>query len=156
MTSRRSLLEVFTSLFSKSDRPSNARSVGRRAHAAKSPLPFLSATEGELRFSGAWGNRTSGGFPRLRERFKKSLCRKGKPPLVCFPSFGFAEIHPFVALSNDKGVSPSAEGDRRSRRLRRAFEKARAKLSTRQRRGVLDTPLNQNLFHTHQKQPKVY
>jgi hypothetical protein len=21
---------------------------------------------------------------------------------VCFPSFGFAEIHPFVALSNDK------------------------------------------------------
>ena len=23
---------------------------------------------------------------------------KGEPPLVCFPSFSFAEIHPFVAL----------------------------------------------------------
>ena len=27
---------------------------------------------------------------------------KGEPPLVCSPSFGYAEIHPFVALSNDK------------------------------------------------------
>ena len=27
---------------------------------------------------------------------------KGKPPLVCFPSFGYAEIHPFVALLNAK------------------------------------------------------
>ena len=31
----RSILKVFPSLFSKSDRRSNARSVGRRAHAAK-------------------------------------------------------------------------------------------------------------------------
>ena len=36
---------------------------------------------------------------------------KGKPPLVCFPSFGYAEIHPFVALPNDLGVSPVATGD---------------------------------------------
>ena len=47
-------------------------------------------------------------------------------------------IHPSVALWKDKGVSPSAEGDRRSRRLRRAFEKARAKLSHRHRREVTD------------------
>ena len=51
-------------------------------------------------------------------------------------------IHPSVALWKDKGVSPSAEGDRRSRRLRRAFEKARAKLSIRHRR---DAPINCNL-----------
>jgi len=50
-------------------------------------------------------------------------------------------IHPSVALWKDKGVSPSAEGDRRSRRLRRAFEKARAKLSIRHRR---DAPINCN------------
>jgi len=48
-----------------------------------------------------------------------------------------------VALWKDKGVSPSAEGDRRSRRLRRAFEKARAKLSIRHRR---DAPINCNLM----------
>jgi len=47
-------------------------------------------------------------------------------------------IHPSVALWKDKGISPSAEGDRRSRRLRRAFEKARAKLSIRHRREVAD------------------
>ena len=51
---------------------------------------------------------------------------------MCVPPLSslWLEIHPFVALSNDKDISPSAEGDRRSRRLRRAFEKARAKLST--------------------------
>ncbi|MBR3878615.1 MAG: hypothetical protein IKJ24_00695, partial [Clostridia bacterium] len=41
---------------------------------------------------------------------------KGEPPLVCSPSFGYAEIHPFVALSNDKEVSPLASGDQRSAR----------------------------------------
>ena len=30
---------------------------------------------------------------------------------MCFPSFAFGKIHPFVALANDRGVSPSAEGD---------------------------------------------
>jgi hypothetical protein len=30
---------------------------------------------------------------------------------VCFPSFGYAEIHPFVALSDDWGFSPVATGD---------------------------------------------
>ena len=32
---RAKLMKVFTSIFEKSDRQSNARSVGRRAHAAK-------------------------------------------------------------------------------------------------------------------------
>ena len=69
----------------------------------------------------------------------KRLCvERGTPHLCGSPSFRrWRKFTPSVALSNDKGVSPSAEGDRRSRRLRRAFEKARAKLSTRHRRGVL-------------------
>ena len=37
---------------------------------------------------------------------------QGKTPLVFFPSFSFAEIHPFVALLDDGVVSPSAEGDK--------------------------------------------
>ena len=77
----------------------------------------------------------------------KRFCVERGTPHLCgspLPSLRLV-IHPSVALSNDKGVSPSAEGDRRSRRLRRAFEKARAKLSTRRRRGVLDAPTNQNL-----------
>ena len=41
---------------------------------------------------------------------------KGKPPLVCFPSFAFGKIYPFVALANDRGVSPSAESDQRCAR----------------------------------------
>ena len=44
-------LKVFPSLFSKSDRRSNARSVGRRAHAAKSlTRAFLFAKLFLLRF----------------------------------------------------------------------------------------------------------
>ena len=35
-------------------------------------------------------------------KFSFTLLYKGNPPLVRFPSFGFAEIHPSVALSNDK------------------------------------------------------
>ena len=37
---RAKLMKVFTSLFSKSDRPSNARSVGRRPQTAKEPAAF--------------------------------------------------------------------------------------------------------------------
>ena len=58
------------------------------------------------------------------------LRKEGKPPLVCFPSFSFAEIHPFVALSNDKVISPLASGDQRYARLigGRFLEKATQKL----------------------------
>ena len=58
------------------------------------------------------------------------LCVERGTPHLCgspLPSLRLV-IHPSVALWKGKGVSPSAEGDRRSRRLRRAFEKARAKL----------------------------
>jgi hypothetical protein len=40
--------------------------------------------------------------------------KKGKNPTCGFSLFSPAEkIHPFRALSDDKGVSPSAEGDQR-------------------------------------------
>ena len=60
---------------------------------------------------------------------------KGKTPLVFFPSFGFAEIHPFVALGNEWGVSPSAEGDQRCAALdrRSLFEKSDAKTFNKRR-----------------------
>ena len=32
---------------------------------------------------------------------------------LVFPSFAFGEIHPLVALSNDRGISDSAESDQR-------------------------------------------
>ena len=68
---------------------------------------------------------------------------KGEPPTCAVPLFSpSAKIHPSVALWKDKGVSPSAEGDRRSRRLRRAFEKARAKLPA---DTAVKSPTNQNL-----------
>ena len=56
---------------------------------------------------------------------ERHCIEKGTPHLCGspLPSLQLV-IHPSVALSNDKGVSPSAEGDRRSRRLRQAFEKA--------------------------------
>ena len=38
--------------------------------------------------------------------------KKGKNPTCGFSLFSPAEkIHPFLALSNDRGISPSAEGD---------------------------------------------
>ena len=53
---------------------------------------------------------------------------------MCFPSFDFVKIHPFVALLDDWGVSPSAEGDQRSARwIGGSFlKKAAQKLSIRQ------------------------
>ena len=74
----------------------------------------------------------------------KRLCVERGTPHLCgspLPSLRLV-IHPSVALLKGKGVSPSAEGDRRSRRLRRAFEKARAKLST---GFAVKSPLNINL-----------
>ena len=102
----------------------------------------------------AEGNHTSGGFPLvfvlrgggtspLRSEFP--LCNKAK--LNFMPAFFFDTRGPkkkaWQKRNAAKGVSPSAEGDRRSRRLRRAFEKARAKLSIRHRR---DAPTNCNLI----------
>ena len=82
------------------------------------------------------------GTSPLRSEFP--LCNKAK--LNFMPAFFFDTRGPkkkaWQKRNAAKGVSPSAEGDRRSRRLRRAFEKARAKLSTRHRR---DAPLNCNL-----------
>ena len=46
----------------------------------------------------------------------KLAFHKGNPPLVCFPSFAFGKIHPFVALMNDRGISDSAESDQRCAR----------------------------------------
>jgi hypothetical protein len=78
-------------------------------------------------------------------KFNLALLHKGNPPLVRFPSAELGlGIHPSVALWKDKGISPSAEGDRRSRRLRRAFEKARAKLSN---GFALNSPINCNLYY---------
>ena len=131
----RQLLKVFASLFSKSDRRSNARSVGRASQGAKSLIRrFLL-----LSFS----------FAPAVTKEKRVIDLeilygiRGNPHL-CVPPLSslWLEIHPFVALSNDKDISPSAEGDRRSRRLRRAFEKARAKLSN---GFALNSPLNSNL-----------
>ena len=70
-------LKVFTSLFSKSDRRSNARSVGRSSQRAKFPYPSKAPPKGEFSpkaksgedrlrwvcFACEAGNRTSGGFP---------------------------------------------------------------------------------------------
>ena len=70
-----------------------------------------------------------------KEKAANSLDRltynKGKPPLVRFPSLRFAQIHPFVALANAMGISPSAEGDHRSARWTcgRFLKKATQKLS---------------------------
>ena len=52
-------------------------------------------------------------FSNLDLSESKLAFYKGKPPLVCFPSFAFGKIHPFVALMNDRGVSDSAESDQR-------------------------------------------
>ena len=78
--------------------------------------------------------------------------RKGNPPLVRFPSFSCAEIHPSVALSNDKGF----------RSLRRATNAARvgsavafeAKSDAKAFNGlrlvaVTNIPTNQNLKTVH-------
>ncbi len=51
--------------------------------------------------------------------------KKGGTPTCVFPLFSLsAKIHPFVALLTDKEISRLARRDRRSRRLRQAFEKA--------------------------------
>ena len=64
---------------------------------------------------------------------------------MCFPSFGFAEIHPFVALSNDKefralrGATADRGGsDKPLKRLERNFQKRFAL-------AVENIPTNQNL-----------
>ena len=51
---------------------------------------------------------------------------------MCFPSFGFAEIHPDLALLNERRISPSADGDQRSARWigGRFLKKATQKLFT--------------------------
>ena len=58
------------------------------------------------------------------------MLEKGKPPLVCFPSFGFAEIHPFVAPITQREDFASAEAtadlggsDKPLKRLERNFKK---------------------------------
>ena len=78
MTSRRSLLKVFTSLFSKSDRPSNARSVGRRAHAAKHLLRRVLFCQAFF-FAPLLPKKKAG------KQFKKALCGKGNPPTCAVP-----------------------------------------------------------------------
>ena len=72
----------------------------------------------------------------------KPFIQKGKPPLVCFPSFGFTEIHPFVALSNNKefralrGATADRGGsDKPLKRLERNFPTNTA----------VNSPTNQNL-----------
>ena len=63
-------MKVFPSLFSKSDRQSNARSVGRRAHAAKSP--FRRVLFGQARESLA----TPGGAKRSQFSFAPLVSKK--------------------------------------------------------------------------------
>ena len=72
-------LKVFTSLFSKSDRRSNARSVGRRARRNLSYGVFFFAKLFSLRL---WSQRK-----KRTNDLSKPLWGKGNPPLVRFPSF---------------------------------------------------------------------
>ena len=46
-----------------------------------------------------------------KERGINLIYRKGKTPLVFFPSCGIAAIHPFVALPNDKVFRSQYESD---------------------------------------------
>ena len=78
------------------------------------------------------------------KRFEKTLWDKGNPHL-CVPPLSslWLEIHPFVALWKDKGVSPSAEGDKGSAPLTAPpFEKGGQKLS---HAVALNCLTNQNL-----------
>ena len=101
-------------------------------------------------------NRTSGGFPFLHKAF-----------LNCLPAFFFGsrganenslrcaqlQLASQFALSKKehaaRDVSPRARGDQRSARWMggRFLKKATEKLSARHRRGVLESPTNQNLNH---------
>ena len=104
-------LKVFTSLFSKSDRRSNARSVGRRAHAAKSPTrAFLFAKLFLLRFFCQKKKRTNDLKRLYGIRGTPHLC--GSP----LPSWGSAftplwrfgrirEFRPLRRATADRGGS---------------------------------------------------
>ena len=85
--------------------------------------------------------------------------RKGNPPLVRFPSFSYAEIHPSVALSNDKGFRSLRRATNAARvGLAVAFEaKSDAKAFNLLRLvAVTNIPINQNLKITkHIKETKV-
>jgi hypothetical protein len=61
------------------------------------------------------------------KRFIICLWRERGTPTCVFPSFKSSqafEIHPSWRFGRIRGISPVATGDRRSRRLRQAFEKA--------------------------------
>ena len=74
-----------------------------------------------------------------------------KPFQIDYPLFSLAVEAQRKKLSKKehaaRDVSPRARGDQRSARWMggRFLKKATEKLSTRRRRGVLDTPTNQNL-----------
>jgi len=70
-------MKVFTSLFPKSDRQSNARSVGRRAHAAKS---FLQRFFFAKLFSCASCAKEKSG-----QRIKIAFVSSGEPPTCVVP-----------------------------------------------------------------------
>ena len=87
--------KVFASLFSKSDRPSNARSVGRLRRGEISFSAFLFCQAFFLRLLCQRKKRISN---------LKRLCAERGTPHLCgspLPSHRLG-IHPSVALSNDK------------------------------------------------------
>ena len=84
-----------------------------------------------------------------------------KPFQIAYPLFSLAVEAQRKKLSKkehaDKEISPRARGDQRYARWMggRFLKKATEKLSTRHRRGVLDTPTNQNLKFTIQFNKKM-
>jgi len=111
-----SLLKVFTSLFSKSDRQSNARSVGRASQGAKPSFGAFLLLVFLLRLL---HQKKSG------KRFKISLCVERENPHLCvFPLSASPKFTLSWRFGRIRSISPVATGDRRSRRLRQAFEKA--------------------------------
>ena len=139
-------MKVFPSLFSKSDRRSNARSVGRlrRGGTPFSAFLFCQAQGGACAPGGA--KRSQFSFVPLVSKkkadikFKFALLHKGNPPLVRFPSAELGlGIHPSVALWKDKGVSPLRRRPTlRALDQRSLLGKRRKTFSNRQRRKVPD------------------
>ena len=126
----RTRYESFRPPFSKGGTDPTPWGVGRRPQTTKH-LYRPKAPEGGASPLWACGGNHKWGFPLLcctscrgksreiftaRPRdFGAARCRKkGKNHKWGFSLFSPAEkIHPFRALSDDKGVSPSAEGDQR-------------------------------------------
>jgi len=132
--------QKFSPAFFKRRRQSNARSVGRLR---RGEIPFCGISFLPSFFLWAFSVKEKSG--RTVTIGKPGFLFLRKPFRAQYPLFFCYRWRKRKAWQKKTPwfVSPSAEGDRRSRRLRRAFEKARAKLSTTHRR---DAPINCNLY----------